>query len=58
MKKTYIQPEIGIQIALCDPTMIVKSNTEVPGGYTKEREEDAAAEKENEEKNSWTEGLW
>lgn len=57
MKKTYIKPEIGIQSALCDPTMIVKSNTEVPGGYTKDRE-DEVAEKETEEKDSWAEGLW
>jgi hypothetical protein len=57
--KKYIKPA-AIE---CEFTFIDHIAQQIHEGsvdiqLTKEREEDAASEKESEEKNSWTEGLW
>ena len=57
--KKYIKPAaIECEFTFTDHIAQQIQTGSVEIQLTKEREEDAAAEKETEEKNSWTEGLW
>lgn len=59
MKKNYKAPGITIQAGLLfdNIAQVIKPGS-VDEQLTKERDDDAVIEKGNDEKDSWTEGLW